>query len=100
MVAAAGFNPAAFPGHKGKTIPDSILTTANTTTAWTVCAILAKSPLDAANIYKCFSNTDISLQVPTLFADVKEVLVHHWPVRELAVCVAVTIQITDPPLCS
>lgn len=42
--------------------------------------MLARSPLpDKANIYKCFSNVDISALVPRLFIDVSDTFVHLWP---------------------
>lgn len=77
LVAASGFSAAHF-GNASQ-VPDSILTLANTTTPWTMCAVLAQSPLDGAKVYKCFSNVDITAHVPRIFARVLELRVHHWP---------------------
>jgi len=79
LVAATSFNRSHF--KTSSEVPDSLLTTSSTTSDWTMCSILAQGS-DLQNIYKCFSNVDISSLVQsnsTLFVDVKDSLVHHWP---------------------
>lgn len=80
LVAADGLNPAYFGLSNSSQVPDSILTTqsASLTTPWTMCSVMAKG-LGAAKIYKCFSNEDVSSEIPQLFLGVSETFVQYWP---------------------
>jgi hypothetical protein len=76
LVGAQSFSRSYF-GTGATAPPDSILTLANATVPWTTCAAIAKG--NETNIYKCFSNADISALVETqLFEGVVEVHTHFF----------------------
>ena len=66
MVASSGFNASYFGLPATSTIADSLLTTQNSSSSWTTCAVLAKGN-NATKIFKCFSNRDISPELDQLF---------------------------------
>jgi hypothetical protein len=77
LVGARRFNGAYFGASAGEEVADSILTLANSTAPWTTCAVIAKG--NATNVYKCFSNADISALAETqLFEGVVEVHTHFF----------------------
>ncbi len=77
LVGARGLNGSYFGVAAGMEVPDSILTLANATVPWTTCAVIAKGNL--TNVYKCFSNADISVSAQTqLFEGVVEVHSHFF----------------------
>ncbi len=75
IVGAARFNASYF--GSASPVPDSILTLGNSTVPWTTCAVIAKG--NVTNIYKCFSNSDISSLIKSrLFEGVQDSHVHYF----------------------
>lgn len=77
LVAASALEPTYFGLPKKNVVADTILTTQNATVNWTMCSVLDKAP-DGAKVYKCFSNADISLELPRLFHGLLEWRTHYW----------------------
>jgi hypothetical protein len=60
-------------------VPDSILTTPNSTSQWTVVNVMANTS-DGNNVYKIFSNTNMTMeQLDIMFLNMTTFQVQYWP---------------------
>jgi hypothetical protein len=73
LVAASSFNSSFFGESSSFQVPDALLTLANATLSpFVTCAVIAKGR--TRNVYKCFSNEDLTGTTQFLFSNITE---HH-----------------------
>ncbi|KAL6079602.1 Prenylcysteine oxidase-like [Balamuthia mandrillaris] len=77
MVQSSGLNATYFGKAKTEQVPDSILTTGNSTAPFVVVSIQAQ-PDPTTKIYKIFSNEDVSDRLNSIFVNVTNHVVQHW----------------------
>eukprot|EP01097_Dermamoeba_algensis_P009507 TRINITY_DN6702_c0_g1_i1.p1 TRINITY_DN6702_c0_g1~~TRINITY_DN6702_c0_g1_i1.p1 ORF type:complete len:338 (-),score=73.57 TRINITY_DN6702_c0_g1_i1:161-1174(-) len=78
LVRATGLSPAYFGLPPNATVPDNIFTLGNSSAPFNVITVRSKSPL-GGNVYKIFSNQNLTLQLPKIFTGYQESHVQHWP---------------------
>jgi len=78
-IVAKGINPSFFGEEEGFEVPDTVLTTNDSTLPFTIISIRDKTIDGTFNIYKIFSNNPVSDFLDKLFLDLQTFQVQEWP---------------------